>query len=121
MEHRPEEQPAKRGLPKAIPEDVQQVVQNWRSIVEGLSGGLKNYLKLAHPSLTEGGQLLLEDEVAGAFVDTEEHRQELKEAMARKTGKEVPFKIEANQTSRPFEETYVDLEKMINMEITIED
>ncbi len=50
MEHRPEEQPAKRGLPKAIPEDVQQVVQNWRSIVEGLSGGLKNYLKLAHPS-----------------------------------------------------------------------
>ncbi len=99
------------------------MVQNWRSIVEGLSGGLKNYLKLAHPSLTEGGQLLLvlEDEVAGAFVDTEEHRQELKEAMARKTGKEVPFKIEANQTSRPFEETYVDLEKMINMEITIED
>lgn len=114
---------AKPVLPKAIPEDVQQIVRNWRSIVEELSGGLKNYLKLARPSLTEGGRLLLilEDEVAQSFVDTEEHRQELREAMARRTGKEIPFKIEANSTNQPFEESYVDLEKMINMEITIED
>ena len=116
-------QTAKPALPKAIPEDVQQVVRNWRSIVEELSGGLKNYLKLARPSLTEGGQLLLilEDEVAESFVNTEEHRQELTDAMARKTGKEISFKIEANSTNQPFEESYVDLEKMINMEITIED
>ena len=114
---------AKPVLPKAIPEDVQQIVRNWRSIVEELSGGLKNYLKRARPSLTEGGRLLLilEDEVAQSFVDTEEHRQELREAMARRTGKEIPFKIEANSTNQPFEESYVDLEKMINMEITIED
>ena len=91
-------QTAKPALPKAIPEDVQQIVRNWRSIVEELSGGLKNYLKLARPSLSEGGQLLLilEDEVAESFVNTEEHRQELTDAMARKTGKEVSFKIEAN-------------------------
>lgn len=116
-------QTVKPVLPKAIPEDVQQIVRNWRSIVEELSGGLKNYLKLARPSLTEGGQLLLilEDEVAESFVNTEEHRQELRDAMARKTGKEISFKIEANSTNQPFEESYVDLEKMINMEITIED
>ncbi len=116
-------QTAKPALPKAIPEDVQQIVRNWRSIVEELSGGLKNYLKLARPSLSEGGQLLLilEDEVAESFVNTEEHRQELTDAMARKTGKEVSFKIEANSTNQPFEESYVDLEKMINMEIMIED
>ena len=116
-------QTAKPALPKAIPEDVQQSVRNWRSIVEELSGGLKNYLKLARPSLSEGGQLLLilEDEVAESFVNTEEHRQELTDAMARKTGKEVSFKIEANSTNQPFEDSYVDLEKMINMEIMIED
>lgn len=116
-------QTVKSVLPKAIPEDVQQIVRNWRSIVEELSGGLKNYLKLARPSLTEGGQLLLilEDEVAESFVNTEEHRQELKDAMARNTGKEISFKIEANSTNQPFEESYVDLEKIINMEITIED
>lgn len=110
-------------LPEAIPEDVQQVVRNWRSIVEELSGGLKNYLKLARPSLAEGGQLLLilEDEVAESFVNTQEHREELRDVMARKTGKEISFKIEANQTGQSFEESYVDLEKIINMEITIEE
>lgn len=110
-------------LPDAVPEDVQQVVRNWRSIVEELSGGLKTYLKFARPSLAEGGQLLLilEDEVAESFVNTEEHRKELRDAMARKTGKEISFKVEANQTGQPFEESYVDLEKYINMEITIED
>lgn len=110
-------------LPEAIPEDVQQVVRNWRSIVEELSGGLKNYLRLAHPSLSEGGQLLiiLEDEVAESFVNTEGHREELRAVMARKTGKEIPFKIEANQSGQSFEESYVDLEKIINMEITIEE
>ena len=46
-------------LPEAIPEDVQQVIKNWRSVIEGLSGGLKNYLRLARPSLSEGGQLLI--------------------------------------------------------------
>ncbi len=110
-------------LPEAIPEDVQQVIKNWRSVIEGLSGGLKNYLRLARPSLSEGGQLLiiLEDEVAESFVNTEAHQEELRTVMARKTGKEIPFKIEANQTGRSFEESYVDLEKIINMEITIED
>ena len=110
-------------LPKAVPEDVQQVVKSWRSIVEELSGGLKNYLRMARPSMTEGGQLslVLEDEVAEAFVNTEEHLEELKTAMSKKTGKDVPFKIVLNETSRPFEESYVDLEKIINMEITIEE
>lgn len=114
---------AKPKLPKAVPEDVQQVVQNWRSIVESLSGVMKMYLKPARPSLTEGGQLLLilEDEMAESFVNKEEHREELRAAIEKRIGKEISFKIELNQSNQPFEETYVDLEKMINMEITIED
>lgn len=114
---------AKPKLPKAVPEDVQQVVQNWRSIVESLSGVMKMYLKPARPSLTEGGQLLLilEDEMAESFVNKEEHREELRAAIEKRIGKEISFKIELNQSNQPFEETYVDLEKIINMEITIED
>ncbi len=110
-------------LPEAIPEDVQQVIKSWRSIIEELSGGLRNYLRLARPSLSESGQLLiiLEDEVAESFVNTQAHQEELRAVIAKRTGKEIPFKIEANQTGRSFEESYVDLEKIINMEITIED
>lgn len=114
---------AKPKLPKAVPEDVQQVVRNWRSIVESLSGIMKMYLKPARPSLSESGQLLLvfEDEMAESFVNKEEHREELKAAIEKRIGKEISFKIELNQGNQPFEETYVNLEEMINMEITIED
>ncbi len=110
-------------LPRAVPEDVQQVIKNWRSILEELPGGLKNYLRMARPSMTEAGKLslILEDEVAEAFVNTQEHQEELRAAMAKKTGREIPFKIVLNENSRPVEETYVDLEKIINMEITIEE
>lgn len=110
-------------LPKAVPEDVRQVVKNWRSIIEDLSGGLKNYLKSAHLSLAGEGQLLivLEDEVAEAFVNSQAHIRELQEAIAEKTGKEVEIKVRFNETGQPFEASYVDLGKIINMEITIED
>ena len=110
-------------LPKAIPEDVQQVVKNWRAILEGLSGGLKNYLKPAHLSLGGESQLLivLEDEVAEAFVNSDSHRQELMDAIAAKIGKEVEIRIQMNQTNRPFEESFPDIGKLINMEVTIED
>ncbi len=113
----------KPKLPNAIPEDVKRVVKEWRSIIEGLSGGLKNYLKLAHLSLAGESQLLivLDDEVAEAFVNSESRKGELQDAIAAKIGKEMEVKIQMNQTNRPFEETFVDIGKMINMEITIED
>ncbi len=110
-------------LPKAIPEDVQQVVRNWHSILEGLSGMLKNYLRPAHLSLGGESQLLivLDDEVAEGIVNSDLHRQELKDAIAAKIGKEVEIRIQLNQTNRPFEESFPDIGKLINMEVTIED
>lgn len=110
-------------LPKAIPEDVQQVVRNWNSILEGLSGMLKNYLRPAHLSLGGESQLLivLDDEVAEGIVNSDLHRQELKDAIAAKIGKEVEVRIQLNQTNRPFEESFPDIGKLINMEVTIED
>ena len=118
---------AAQKLPKAIPEDVRRAVENWRPIIEGLSGGLKSYLKTARLSLAGENQLLvvLDDEVAEAFVSTEAHMQELKEMISQRIGKEIEVKIQRNETGQPFEESYVDLGKIIsqavNMEITIED
>ncbi len=110
-------------LPQAVLEDVKRAVKQWRSIVEDLSPGLRNYLKTARPTMSESGKLLLllEDEVAEAFVNTEEHQEEIKAAMANKIGKEIPFRIALHEASRPLKENYVDLEKIINMEITIEE
>ena len=65
--------------------------------------------------------IVLEDEVAEAFVNTEAHIRELKEMIAQKTQREVEIKVQLHETKQPFEETYADLGKIINMEITIED
>lgn len=110
-------------LPKAIPEDIRQIVKNWNSIIQNLSGGLRNYLKMAHLSLAgEGGLLIvLDDEMAEAFVSSEMHKQELADVIEGRIGKKVDIKIQLNETNRPAEESYVDLGKIINMEITIED
>ena len=110
-------------LPKAIPEDVRQAVKNWRPILGDLSGGLRNYLKPARLSLGGENQLLvvLEDEVAEAFANTEAHIQELKGAISGRIGKEVEVKIQLDRSGQPAGEAYVDLSKLINMEITMED
>ncbi len=46
-------------LPKAIPEDVKQVLTNWGGILSQLTGVTKTYLKMATRSLGPNGELML--------------------------------------------------------------
>lgn len=110
-------------LPKAIPEDIKQVVKNWRSIIQDIPGGMRTFLRSAKLSLGGDNVLLIvfEDELAESYVNSEEHRQELMDAISDRIGKEVEIQIRKNESHRPFEESYVDLEKIINMDITIEE
>jgi len=110
-------------LPKAIPEDVQQVVKNWRSIIQDMPGSVRTFLKSARLSLGGDNALLIvfDDEFAESYVNSDTHKQELSDVIANKIGKEVEIQIKKNDSQRPFEESYVDIEKMKNMDITIED
>lgn len=110
-------------LPKAIPEDVQQVVKNWRSIIQDMPGGTRTYLKKAHLSLGSDNALLivLDDEVAEGFINSEDHKKELKDAISARVGKEVELQIRQNDSGFPAEQVYPDIEKLINIDITIEE
>ena len=105
------------------PEDVQQAVAAWNSILQELPGLMKGYLKSAR--LTLGGDnvlmVVLEDEMAASYLNMEEHKKELEDAIARRVESQVDVRIQLNETNRPFEETYVDLKDVIHMDITIED
>lgn len=116
-------QVSKKEIPKAIPEDVQKAVQNWNSILLGLPGGMRTYLKSAGLSLGGDNILLivLDDEVAAAYLGREEHKKELEEVIAERIESQVEVRIQLNETNRPMEETYPDLRSVINMEIIIED
>ena len=47
--------------------------------------------------------------------------QEIKQLIADRTGKEIDLDIRRVEDGRRFEENFVDIENLINMEITVED
>lgn len=114
---------ARPELPKAIPEDVQQVVRNWNSILQDMPGLEKVYLKQAHLSLGGDNRLMivLDDPVASDMLGREDHRKEIERIISERIDREIEVSVQLNQSDRPFEEAYVDLEQIINMDIIIED
>lgn len=113
----------KMVMPKAIPDDIRQVVKNWRSIIQELPGMTRSFLKTAHLSLGGENKLMLvfDDDLAYTYITDEEHRKEMTEMISRRIGKEIEIMIQENESNRPFEETYPDLEQIIHMDIEIED
>ena len=59
--------PEKTQLPKAIPEDIKQVMSNWRSVISEMGGITRQYLNQAVPTLGPAGELLLMFDDANAF------------------------------------------------------
>lgn len=118
----PKEQP-KVELPKALHEDVQKVVQNFPAIRNQASGMLKVYLKQARLSVGNQDQLLLvfEDEVAAGFAGTEGHKEEIRSLIENKIGKTIEIEVRHVEEGCRFEDSFVDIEKLIQMDITIED
>lgn len=118
----PKPQP-KPELPKALNEDVKQVAANFRKIANDASGMLRTYLKQARLSVGNNDQLLIvmPDEMSASFVGGEARKQEIKELIEQKIGKMVDIEVRQVETGRVFEDNFVDIEKVIHMDITIED
>ncbi len=112
-----------RILPDAIPEDVQEVVKNFRSIAGEASGILRGYLKKARLSLGGDNRLMivLPDSLSESVVGREDHVQELERLIEERIGKKVEVEVRHVEEGRHFEDTFVDIEQKINMEITVED
>ncbi len=113
----------KPELPDAIPEEVQEVVKNFRSIADETSGMIRSYLKKARLSLGGDNRLLLvlPDELAASVVGSPDHVAELEELIRQKIGKKVEVEVRHVEEGRHFEDTFIDIEQKINMEITVED
>jgi len=113
----------KPELPKAIPDDIRQIVSNWHGIVAEAGQPLKTHLKNAHLSL--GGdnrlQIVVEDGVAYDYLNNEENRKHVEDMISNFLQKEVTVQVQNLAPGRHFEESYVDLAKVINMDIEIEE
>lgn len=107
-------------LPKAIPEDVKQLVSKWQSVVGNAENPMKMYLKSARLSL--GGdnrlQVVLPDGLAADyFIKSEGNREQLERLVSDFAGKQIAIDFQVVGNDREFEDSYVDLTKLIHMEI----
>ena len=113
----------KPELPQALNEDVKAVAKDFRMIINEASPMLRTYLKKARLSAGEGNRLLivLPDELSASAVATPEHKEEIQALIEQKIGKKVEIDVRQMEAGRRFEDNFVDLENLINMEITVED
>ena len=99
------------------------MVKNFRSIAGEASGMVRGYLKKARLSLGGDNRLLivLPDALAASVVGREDHIQELEDLIEQRIGKKVEVEVRHVEEGRHFEDTFIDIEQKINMEITVED
>mgnify|MGYP003300516088 CR=1 FL=1 len=112
-------------LPKAVPEDIQQVVRGWKGILSGLTGLSRTYFNKALPSLGPEDSLLLVFEDANAYAYIAENRSECQDALrtviAERLGKEIQVLVKQNESGQPSDTVYPDLRQLINFNIEEED
>lgn len=116
-------QVSKKELPNAIPDDIKQVVQNWKGIINQVSGLIKPYLRMAKLSIGNENQLIvvLEDFMAYDIISKSSHKESIEQTISEQIGKNVVLEVRKLEENRSFEETYVNLESIIQMDIVIED
>ena len=117
-----------KSLPTAIPDDIQEVVKMFRQvIVRETSPIMHKPLNKARLSLGEGNRLLvvMENATDAEIVKAPGRKSEVERIIQEQIGKQVEIEIRCTEEERIFEDSYVDIEKImakeIKMEITRED
>lgn len=112
----------KAELPKAIPEDIQNVVSRWSRIVDETANPMKSYLKNAYPSLSGDGKLLVvvQDGLPSDYFKRQENREQLKAVIGSVTGKDMEIIIQSAENGRNPEDLYPDLTRLVDQTIDME-
>ncbi len=115
---------ARPQLPRAIPEDVKQIVSRWPAIVGSAENPMRIYLKSARLSLGGDNRLcvVFEDGLASDyFTKQPEHKALLEALLSDFSGKEIEVGIQTVGEAQQFEDNFVDISKVIQMEIEEEE
>ena len=116
---------SKPELPKAIPEDVQNIIKNWQRILSAIGGITKTYLTKGVPTLGNNGELVIVYDDPNAYEYLAGNRaeclEELKRLAAEHSGKEVEVVIRKNESGHSAKNAVVDLRDIIPFDIEIED
>ena len=108
-------------LPKAIPDDVQQIIKNWKAMLSEAGGITRQYLNKAVPSLGAAGELMLVFDDANAYSYLNEDKAgcmtHFKQIIGERIGKDVEVTLRMNESGRSAADTVPDLRLAINFDI----
>ncbi len=119
-----QEEPPKVQMPKAIPEDVRYIVSKWPSIVGSAENPMRTYIKDAKLSLGDDSRLMvvLEDGIASDyFIQDPDHKTQLERLLSDFACKEIEVSIQVMKENQDFAQSFVDLSKLVQMDIEIEE
>nr|WP_300836816.1 DNA polymerase III subunit gamma/tau [uncultured Acetatifactor sp.] len=114
----------KPKLPKAIPEDVKQIVSKWPAVVGSAENPMRVYLKSARLSLGGDNRLMVvfaDGMASDYFTKQPEHKAQLEALLSDFSGKEIEVNIQTVSEIREFEDNYIDISQVIQMEIEEEE
>lgn len=114
---------ARPELPKALTEDIKKVVAAWTGLIAEMPGVVRPYLKMAKLTAKEDDKLLIvvQDSLARDFLNKEMQKTAIADVISDRIGKQVDFDIIMMEKNQKFQQNYVDLSKVIHMEIETED
>ncbi len=81
-------------LPKALPEAVKKLVQDWDDCISNYPMPMKQYLKSGNPGLDAGGKLTLsykKDGVDGIFIN--QHKKQIEELLSGSAGGKIELSL----------------------------
>ncbi|MBQ9028485.1 MAG: DNA polymerase III subunit gamma/tau [Lachnospiraceae bacterium] len=117
----PGKAPAKKQYPKAVPEDVMEIVRNWTKYISKLPPGMTRMsLLTAKHSVGDHGQLVIVFSnyvTADHFLHDEGYRNRLRYFLRQCSGKDVEIEYKALDKGQKFTDNYVDLSDMVTMKI----
>lgn len=124
--------PKKKELPEAMPEEIEKLCREWKQIVSGSTGLLRQALLSAYPTVNERNQLMLVyDESDGAksinssILASEDTMADLEAMVEEAIGKHVPIVVEVNKSGATSSQLYTNavdyFAKVANIEIEEED
>lgn len=119
-------EPIKRPeLPKALPEDVRELNNNWHQVMVKVGEPLASYYSGAHRSVSSDGRLMLvweESDFAYGSASKEESVARLHSSIEEVLGKSVDVILRTEKDARTIRSTYPDISKMVQaIDVVVEE
>ena len=105
--------PRKKQYPKAVPEDVKEIVRNWSKYISQLPPGMTRV------SLDRGQLVIVFNNYVTAdhFLHDEGYRNRLRYFLRQCSGKDIEIEYKALDKGQKFADNYVDLSDIVKMKI----